>query len=109
VKAASIINALTAISASLLVISLAHAQEPQNAALPVFTGSSKTTAVLRHDILVTLIPMFVAHEHCLGLRALTRRLWRAFGCGKSAAFDVQLTRTKDDQTDYVVSPAPTAS
>jgi hypothetical protein len=126
VNAASIISALTASTASLLVMSLAHAQEPQNAASPVFTGSSKTTAVLRHDILGTLIPMFVAHEHCAGVESIDatfvaidkdasgrvtgmKERWRAFGCGKSAAFDVQLTRTRDDQTDYVVSPVPTAS
>ena len=125
-NAASTINSLTASIASLLVMSLAHAQEPQNAAIPVFTGSSKTTAVLRHDILVTLIPMFVVHEHCAGVESIDatfvgldkdasgrvtgmKERWLAFGCGKSAAFDVQLTRTKDGQTDYVVSPFPTAS
>ena len=30
--------------------------------------------------------------------------WRAIGCGKSALFDVRLTRTPNDQTDFVVTP-----
>jgi hypothetical protein len=70
--------------------------------------------------------MFVVREHCVGVESIDatfvgldkdasgrvtgmKEQWRAFGCGKSAAFDVQLTRTKDDQTDYVVTPVPAAS
>jgi hypothetical protein len=110
--------------ASLLFISRSYAQEPLNSAIPAFAGNSKTTPMLRHDILVTLIPMFVARENCPAVESIDATFvgldkdasgrvtgmlerWQAHGCGKSAMFEVQLTRTNNDQTNYLVTPVRT--
>jgi hypothetical protein len=107
--------------ALLLVMSRSYAQEPLNGANPAFAGNSRTTTILRHDILATLIPMFVAHEKCPAVESIDATFvglnkdesgkvtgmlerWQAHGCGKSAMFEVQLTRTNNDQTDYLVTP-----
>jgi hypothetical protein len=120
-KVRSVAHSIAVAMALVWVMWSSYAQEPLNSAVPAFAGNSKTTAVLRHDILATLIPMFVAQENCTAVESIDAvfivlnkdasgrvtgmlERWQAHGCGKSAMFDVQLTRTNNDQTDYFVTP-----
>jgi hypothetical protein len=112
--------------ALLLTAPWAGAQDSQMNASPAFTGNSKTTPILRRDILVRLIPMFAIPQHCDHIETIEATFqeldkdasgrvtgmserWLAIGCGKSALFDVRLIRTTKDQTDFVVTPIPPAS
>jgi hypothetical protein len=109
------------ITALLLATSWATAQDSQKSASPAFTGNSKTTPVLRRDILLRLIPMFAVPQHCDQVETIDATFqqldkdasgrvagmlerWRATGCGKSSLFEVRLTRTSNDQTDFLVTP-----
>jgi hypothetical protein len=110
----------------LLATSWAGAQDSQQTDGPAFTGTSKTTPVLRRDILLRLIPMFTVAQHCHDVETIDATFqqldkdtsgrvtgmlerWRANGCGKSSLFDVRLMRTSNNQTDFVVTPVPPTS
>ena len=114
------------VTALLLAASWAGAQDSQKSASPAFTGNSKTTPALRRDILLKLIPMFAVPQHCDQVETIEATFqqldkdasgrvtgmlerWRATGCGRSSLFDVRLTRTSNDQTDFLVTPVPPTS